>query len=743
MFFSFLRRPNGKCVTRWRPQFPTAAIPFTTSMPSMRAITTSSSGALSRSSSFRRGVLPSPLPSLFLFSPPVAVTTSPYRMASVFASSLPLPPSTLWRSMAARPPGASPASEVVVPRGRRRKNFADADELREWQQQQSGTPSTVTGSSLQREYEKDTTAVPFPFSGPSSLSDSSTAMASPYAASTSSSSSSSLFSSFVSSHPRWWVRWCIRCMWVPYVGAVTAKCCEWSAWVLYLGGKMVFYSRASPVTSLPASDSAATPILPGSGPREGRQLMEKEMGDGASLSPTRSSPLAASTDGVSCHGKDNAAWVAMRESVRQANALYVGRSAIHGRGIFTAVALPKGTRLPLSGWWSPSSSSSPAVFHPLPRCFLPSPSHTLLFSDTYDRLPDTLHYTHPTGKLLEVLFSQGDTALPSHAAVSSGPASFERGGHCLSHVFLNHSCEASVCSGLSKCFWAAALAADSAVPQGAPKEGTPPSPHPPRVDGMTPAADSSSPSSSFIGPLSWATKMREFSGFEDANAFFTTRDIRAHEELTIDYGCRMAPLYASRRRQYGRRWQKNGVPRRKASYGSSSGEISPTSFTLCRCGSPSCRYRLYQPPPPLPHEWSAALRHRLSHLSPSVASGVPTFGEAFPSSLPLPQMPQHGAETRMGRFTPWTPTEDFCAAVELLARGYDDECTLLSLLPTSTSLLQYLSGKTLSALHCPLLSSVAPPPPSLMKAKYSKSDFLLSYRYLFHGLNTLAPENVE
>lgn len=744
-FFSHLHRERS--YTLWRSRLPTPAPPLTTSRTWMKGAATSSRDAFSRSSSFRRGRLP-PLPTLFFFCPTGPATASHCRTPSVFASSLPFPSSTERKPMPSFPPGASPVSEGVVPRGRRRKNFADEDELREWQRQQSFTTSTVTPSSSfssQREDAKYAASLPFSLSSPSSSPATSTAISSPYASSTSFFSSSFRFPSFVSSHPSWCVRWWIRSMWVPYVGAVAAKCCEWSSWVLYVGGKIVFYCRTSPVASLPASDTTATPTTC-SGSRVSPHPMENVAIPGLSGTTPTSSPLDPPEDAFASFPYSHSTWEAMRGKMQHTNALYVGRSAIHGRGIFSAIALPRGTRLPLSGWWSPPSSSattsSPPVFHALPRCFLPGPSHTLLFSDTYERLPDTLHYSHPTGKLLEVLFSQGDTTLSSGSSLSPTQTSPEAGGHCLSHVFLNHSCEASVCSGLSKCFWAAALAADHCVRHAVPKNSVPPPFFHTPANRKTPDTGSSSPSSPFAFPLSWSTKMCEFSGFDDPNAFFTTRDIRPHEELTIDYGCRVAPLYAPRHRRHGRRWQKNGVCRSRASCSSSVG-MSTTPFTLCRCGSPSCRYRLYQPPPLLPHEWRSSVRDLLLHPSPFPFRGTPPFCDAFASQLPRQEMPPQDGEARMGRLPNWTPTEDFCTAVELFARGYDDECTLLSLLPTSTSLLEYLSGKTLSALHCPFLWPVAPPPPTLVKAKYSKSEFFMSYRYLFQGLNTVVPKNVE
>ncbi|CUG91551.1 ornithine decarboxylase, putative [Bodo saltans] len=93
--------------------------------------------------------------------------------------------------------------------------------------------------------------------------------------------------------------------------------------------------------------------------------------------------------------------------------VYIGRSAIHDRGVFTRTFLKKGTRI----------ITVPEI------SFMDGVQFLFGCSDTHSRLPGTLHYTLPTGRFRE----------------------FIQGAHA--HHFMNHSCASNVCTGLSRQWW--------------------------------------------------------------------------------------------------------------------------------------------------------------------------------------------------------------------------------------------------------------------------------------------------
>lgn len=496
-------------------------------------------------------------------------------------------------------------SDSITPkvRGRRRRNYADEDELLH-----SGLP---THSSSEISDHPDSSMGTQQFQ--SSSLENSTNVASEI-----------FFKNHVppkSSGPGWMSRFLLRCLWAPYAGFVVSKLLEWVAFSFYLSGKLSFYYRHSPPPP---------------------------------VTPTGAAEKAPSAPSVS-------------------SCLYLGSSPIHGRGIFTRVALPRGTRLPLSL----SIGISPTQLS-APRCIVPGHTYLLLFSDTYEKLPDTLHYTHPTGRLLEVVMSRGavHSMAPHLGGEQNSPS------QSFSHVMLNHSCEANVCSGLSSVFWPAALAADK-----------------------------------ITGEKTWEERIRGFDGFGDPNAFFLSRDVAAGEELTIDYGCRIAPLYATGDARHSFLFGKYSRLLQKNAKTASSAGHSSMPITLCRCRSPSCRRHLYQPPQPLR----------------STPSGTST-------------------------------KNDFDWATELFARGYDDECTILSLLPTPKPLFAYLSGEPISSFSTShdhnshntkssshnantlndhkdsLLRGFSRLPPPMTVQRYKKSTFLQAYRQLFTYLNEIAPK---
>lgn len=193
--------------------------------------------------------------------------------------------------------------------------------------------------------------------------------------------------------------------------------------------------------------------------------------------------------------------------------IYVGRSAIHGRGLFTSKALPRGTRV---------------IAEPQ-RAFLDAVGFLRLLADTKERLPDTWHYTHPTGTLRELVTQ----AQPHH--------------------FLNHSCDANVCSGLSPLFW-------SAVP----------------ADGGASHSNSSGDMPCNVCDAELRERFRNWEHFSDPNSFFLTRDVAAGEELTLNYSRRIDRLY-------------NGDSL------SSSNSVSHCGLQACHCGQPACRHFIYTP----------------------------------------------------------------------------------------------------------------------------------------------------
>lgn len=494
-------------------------------------------------------------------------------------------------------------------RGRRRKNYADEDEVLRLEHQ--AQTSTVL--------ESESCAI------------SSSPFADSYAATNDASDffRGNLSVATRSTGPGWLSRLLLRSLWTPQAGFVVSKILECAAFGFYLSGKLSFYYRHSP---------------------EGRN---SERSTSKTELPLPN--LSAS--------------------------LYVGCSPIHGRGIFTKVALPRGTRLPLSLSVTNGTSSAP-------RCIIPGHTHMLLFSDTYEKLPDTLHYTHPTGRLLEVMVSRGAVSSASAAPIERRERS--TGSHqSFSHVLLNHSCAANVCSGLSPLFWPAALAADQQT-----------------------------------GTRVWQERIGEFDGFYDPNAFFLSRDVAAGEELTLDYGCRIAPLYATSNTRYSFFFGK--YSRLMAQNQScATAACSPLPLTLCRCNSPSCRRYLYQPPPERPAARSGSSAWKDNGGNNAMASG------------------HH---------------KDFQIATDLFARNYDDECTILSLLSSPEPLFAYLSGKPIPSLinttqeinsnkndpqpiHVNHFKQSAHMTPVMTMERYKKSTFIQAYRQLFTVLNAIHPQN--
>eukprot|EP00796_Vickermania_ingenoplastis_P012130 gene12130-8351_t len=524
-------------------------------------------------------------------------------------------------------------------RGRRRRNMADEDEVRGRREAGALGPSPgppATGlSSAARSYLSATGSIGGSARDASSHPQTMTPVY----------------------RPSLGARCFLRALWFPYMGWMAAKMAEGLAYASYIGGSFTILERVSPaIQTLTSSE------LCSGADAERNTTISPHSNNNSSVGVAPASPQTTSLG-------TSAAW--------PVDALYVGCSRIHGRGLFTAVPLPCGTPLPLGrsvAARNASSSSSCAadadVVGSASRFFVPAHTHLMLLSDTYDRLPDTLHYSLPIGKVLELITSNGQS--PEEAALTGarvGGASRDcrrtsSSSGSLSPCWLNHSCSANVCSGLSPVFWAAALQADA-----------------------------------ITGTTTWGRRLRTFHRFADANQFFVTRDVAAHEELTLDYGCRVAPLYAvpparlsllAFAGMFSRKQRSGGAGRRR-----NRGPVA-----LCRCGAVGCRRRLFEPPAPAPS-----------------------------LSLPTAARKEKGARV-------------FDAAVELLARGYDEELAILSLLPSAEPLVAYLSGKPIPELQgCRDGGGTSPLPPRLVPHRVSKSIFLSSYRYVFKGLNNVAPRS--
>jgi hypothetical protein len=269
---------------------------------------------------------------------------------------------------------------------------------------------------------------------------------------------------------------------MPYVGALIVRLLEGSAYAAYVKGSVVLFTRMS--VSQPI-----TPVVSAAG------LPPSNSGNTWPSSPSRSSSLL-SPHALEC--------------------LYIGQSSIHSRGLFTRAALPRGTRI---------------IAEPH-RSLLLAPHFLTLLADTHEKLPDTWHYTQPTGSIVELVTQ----AQPHH--------------------LMNHSCRANVCSGLSHAFWGPALLAAEHQSQRRKKRST-----------------SSADVSDETSAVSLHERLTRWANFADANSFFLTRDVDAGEELTLNYSTRMAPMYAGESRQ----------------------GLHAQGWLLCRCGEPCCRHYVYRP----------------------------------------------------------------------------------------------------------------------------------------------------
>ncbi|RNF26342.1 methyltransferase [Trypanosoma conorhini] len=249
----------------------------------------------------------------------------------------------------------------------------------------------------------------------------------------------------------------------PVVGRLVYYGLTAMAYVGYGIGRVSFYTRQSLAPPLPSPVSSSTwPGLASSTASSAavQHLIEMGAYEQAATAAAAGGGLQSAASG----GVD----VPLFRGILHGTALeclYVGLSPIHSRGLMTTRDLPRGTRI---------------ITEPR-RSYMDAANFVPLLADTHVRLPDTWHYTHPSGTLLELVTQP------------------------LPHHLINHSCDPNVCSGLSREFWPAAAASANAE---------------------------------------LLDRIRGFSHFEDPNSFFTTRDVPAGSELTLSYAHRVAPLFS-------------------------------------------------------------------------------------------------------------------------------------------------------------------------------------------------------
>jgi hypothetical protein len=314
--------------------------------------------------------------------------------------------------------------------------------------------------------------------------------------------------------------------------------------------------------------------------------------------------------------------------------LYIGRSAIHGRGVMTRTAIKKGTRI----------ITVPEL------SFMDAVQFLIGCSDTHKRLPGTLHYSLPTGRFRE----------------------FIQGAHA--HHFMNHSCRSNVCTGLSSQWWWEAT-----------NEGA--------GGGM-------------VGVME--ERMRTFPHFDDPNSFFTSRDVEAGEELTLDYYGRFGHVTHPRRAASANAESSNPLAQRESARGtarvggnwllsmmkSAASRDSTTSDDIgtvlndCRCGQPQCR------------------------------------GDIFPRTpVMLPQRTVRDVYSQA----------EYCVGSEKVLIDLD-ESMLVSTLRAPSAVTSYISSN-LHATHDETSRRCR-----WKRQTSSKRSLLVNYRHVFQELNLLEPD---
>ncbi|EKF30466.1 hypothetical protein MOQ_005723 [Trypanosoma cruzi marinkellei] len=237
------------------------------------------------------------------------------------------------------------------------------------------------------------------------------------------------------------------------------------AYIRYGVGHVSFYTRQSVAPPLSSSSSASTETSSLSSTCSVSSASIQHLIEMGAYEQAAAAFTSEKGDISSSHCRVNAPHFRGILHGKSLECLYIGLSPIHSRGLITSRDIPRGTRI---------------VTEPQ-RSYMDAANFVPLLADTHLRLPDTWHYTHPSGVLLELVTQP------------------------LPHHIMNHSCDPNVCSGLSRQFWPAAIASNNAE---------------------------------------LLNRIQSFPHFDDPNSFFTTRDVPAGGELTLSYAHRVAPLFS-------------------------------------------------------------------------------------------------------------------------------------------------------------------------------------------------------
>ncbi|GET86764.1 hypothetical protein, conserved [Leishmania tarentolae] len=489
-----------------------------------------------------------------------------------------------------------------------------------------------------------------------------------------------------------WLTFLLVLMRAPYLGALTMRVLEVAAYAAYVKGSVMVFTRrraGPPVARATEPDSSGENIdLRDAGCTAGTQMSQASCNADLSKTDDLSASPRLSLAGHPCSTLLSSHDTLLREHAL--DCLYIGVSPIHSRGLFTARALPRGTR----------------IIAESRRTLLLAPHFVTLLADTHEKLPDTWHYTQPTGCVVELVTQ----AQPHH--------------------LMNHSCAPNVCSGLSRTFWEAARIAGAW--QQYQQQKRPLRSH--ATDGdasecteafhgivREEAIGIDDASCSSVSSLSaqactagYGERLTRWPYFADANSFFLTRDVAAGEELTLDYSTRMASLYA----------------------GESARALQSHSWLLCRCGQPCCRHYVYRPKPEV-IAFLRALRRGLDEQE---------HGTRAPGQHHIPSVVNNAAPSC--RMDVRDPVHIMAKLLEL---GFDDELMLLSYAATCADVVAYLYGQPLPALQRHSHTSSWAPFARMRAApveqeridvevrRVSKRQLLSQYRHVFRLLNEAAP----
>ncbi|CAD2213626.1 hypothetical protein AGDE_16171 [Angomonas deanei] len=314
--------------------------------------------------------------------------------------------------------------------------------------------------------------------------------------------------------------------------------------------------------------------------------------------------------------------------------VYVGKSAIHGRGIFAARDLKRGTRIHFSSVdHAAPGNAGDTNYYIFSKYFL---KFSLDFQQDETKLPEMFHYYHPSGNVLQLNLNNNVVDL-----------------------LLNHSCTPNCASGFSAFFLDHVLN-DSAL-------------------------------------------KKERRTFRNPNHYYLTRDVQQGEEITINYSARLAPMTFADRRLFTSGNGKSQRTGRKRALLSGVQDTLSVLFSVsgnkshnmvCRCGEENCNHFVYK----YPEAVLKTIRKRYAC----------TDGE--------------------------TRANDMALLRELIEEHqFDNEFVLLSLLPSSDLLFEYLNSPT----------TATPRDKNENRFEFytiTKSELIKSYRNAFKVVNEITPQ---